>query len=202
MGVITDQQITIIDSLEDLSIWAFDKCLNGELQYLIINHKEGEIPDEVTKKWHELYNKFCELTKNTSSLKLYLLACELNHLEAKFKFVPVLLKQLLKLESKELFQEYCKELSAWGFPIDQRKPLVDEIEKITNVLQNVRTKYNRKLSEYEELNNKKVDVLSIYDQKVKLERILKISIDVKKANVLEWLAYWKEVESIVKNNKK
>lgn len=201
MATITDKNI--ITDLEDLSIYNFDKCLNGEIRYLFEGYKKEdfEITKELNFAWEKLYNQYCSITKNNNAINIYMLACEINYIQNKLKIVPVLLDQALKCFDKQDLRDILKEVSKWGYAIDGNKNLIDEIKKVANVLNNTKTKLLRKENEYKELTKDNENSLSLIQQKVKLHNILKIDIDLKKTNVLEWLAYWKEVEIISKIKK-
>lgn len=204
MDIIRDRQAIIITELEDLSVYAFDKCIRGDLSHLI---KEGVLPKDdqgksLKKAWEKLYNEYCKVSDNTSAISYYLLACEINYIKTKLKIVPVLVSQASGIKNKEILNDYLKELSAWGYPVDEKKDFEEELKEIIRILNNVRTRYKRKLLEFEEVKEKKGEDVSIYTQKVKLERVLNLSIDIRKVNVLEWLAYWKEAENELKKQQK
>lgn len=202
MATISDKNI--ITELEDLSIYNFDKCLGGNIRYLLNEYdkQDFEITQQLKEVWVKLYNEYCSITKNQNAINTYILACEINYIKNKLIHVPVLLDQTLKCFDKQDLKDVIKEISKWGFTIDGNKDLIIEVEKVANVLNNTKTKLLRKENEYKEITKKSEKALSIIQQKVKLHNILKIDVDLKKTNVLEWLAYWEEVEIISKQNKK
>jgi hypothetical protein len=201
MGAITNKNI--ITDLEDLSIYSFDKCLKGNLLYLIdgYNKEPLEASEEINKAWEKLYNDYCGITKNNAAINVYLLACEINSIQNKITIVSILLNQALKHLDKSDLKEIIKEILNWGYVIDSSKDIESEVKKVVDVLNNTRTKLLRKEKEYEELTKGAEKQISLIEQKVKLHNILKIDINTKETSVLEWLAYWKEVESISKQKK-
>ena len=201
MGAITNKNI--ITDLEDLSIYNFDKCLKGNLLYLIdgYNKETLEVSKEIHKAWEKLYNDYCAITKNNAAINVYLLACEINYIQNKITIVSILLNQALKHVDRQDLKEISKEIGKWGYSLDLSKNLEEEAKRVVEVLNNTRTKLKRKENEYEELTKGQEKQISLIEQKVKLHNILKIDINTKETSVLEWLAYWKEVESISKQKK-
>lgn len=72
--------------------------------------------------------------------------------------------------------------------MDMNNPIVEETNKIIKALNNSITKIKRKRAEYKELTKKEEKALSIIQQKVKLERVIGIKVDIKR---IQFLTGWR-----------
>lgn len=204
MGARKRKNIELHKSLEDLSIYRFDKIINGDLRYLanVENVTKVKISQAYNDVWKELYNEYAKKTKNNTTVRIYLLLGEINYLTLRFNIVPQLIDVVLSAVNKEIFELAITEIESWGFRLNKDAPIGKEIEKVIKAINNSQTKIKRKLEEYKELTKEKEKALSLVQQKVKLERILGFTIDIKKTNVLEWLSYWDEVKLITSKKEK
>lgn len=193
----------VITDLEDISIYALDKCFKGDLRYLIRGYEFGdvELPEDINEVWNELYNKWSELTINQDSILSYTLLLEINYLEQSLAICPILLREIIKPKPKKVKTEFYKELSAWGFPVSQKKPLDEEVERVTRMFRARKSKLDLKKSEYEE-EKQESKPMSLIKQKVKMQRALKFDIDIKKTSAIEWLAYIDELKEMAENTRK
>ena len=197
-----EQHRDLITELEDISIYALDKCMKGDLRYMLRGYEFGEVevPENIEEAWNELYNKWMELTATQDSVLSYSLLLEINFLEQSLAFAPILLREIIKPKPKKIKLEFYKELSAWGFPMSPKKPLEDEVERITRMFRARKSKLDLKKAEYEE-ESKESKPMSLISQKVKMERALKINIDVKKTSAIEWIAYIDELKEMANNSR-
>ena len=197
------KKIELYRSLDELSIYRFDKIISGDLRYL--SKKDDityvKISDVYNDVWKDLYNQYAEKTKNNTTVRSYLLIGEINYLSLKLYIVPTLIDVVLSPTTKNQFLHTVNEIRNWGFPIDNDENLAERFKKISESLKNSKTKLKRKKAEYKELTKENENRLSIIQQKVKLERALGVSIDVNKTSVIEWLAYWDEMESMIQISK-
>ena len=182
--------------LDTMPIYNFIKCIDRELKYMYVS-KNGEITNKIVNKWEQLYNKFCELTKNNEMFRYYRLIGEIEYLDKRIEIVPVLVSFLSKNIDK---QSVCEELNEWGLKLDLKKPLKPQLDRIAKILNNSKNKLNRKKEEIEKINNKPKEDISLQAQKAKLHRILGISVNIFTTSVTEWLAYWEEVKQLSKVN--
>ena len=81
-----------------------------------------------------------------------------------------------------------------------KKPLEDEVERITRMFRARKSKLDLKKAEYEE-ESKESKPMSLISQKVKMERALNINIDVKKTSAIEWIAYIDELKEMANNSR-
>ena len=202
--------IEFYTDLDELSIYRFTKALGGEYKFLIVDYVKGEIelPENAFKVWEALYNSYCELTGNAEAMMVYVLACQINHLEMEQLIVASIISQLAKGKPKDVQELYFIELKEWGYTVQETMPFEEELERLMLKLRGADNKLRRKKTEYKDLTAKdesKDKSLSLTEQKVKLAISLKMNIDVKTTMVTEWVAYWKELENMantIKNGRK
>lgn len=204
MGFRKRKNIELYESLEDLSIYRFDKIINGDLRYLAKEDHVAKIKiDDCYKEvWKKLYNEYASKTKNNTTVRIYLLIGEINYLSLRRYIVPSLVDVILSATNVDVFNVAVDEVCSWGFSINKNKPIGEEIEKVLKAINNSGNKIKRKKAELEGLTEGKKNSLSLIQQKVKLENILKLSIDIRKTSVIEWLTYWEEVELMTSKKKK
>ena len=185
-------------NLDTIPIYNFIKCTEGKLHFMY-EEKKGVVNKKITDKWEELYNQYCELTNTNETLRYYRLIGEIEWLKNRDKIAPILIQKLLKSPLNECINE-IKELKEWGLSINVKKDLEKEIQRCIKILNNSKNKLNRKLEEFEQMKDKPREGMSLQSQKAKLHRLLNIDVNIMTASVLEWLAYWKEVEQLSKEN--
>ena len=188
----------VYEDIDEIPVFNFFKCCEGKYKYMY-NDRKGDETEEVIKTFKNIYDKYCELTITNKTLKYYRLIGEIEWLEKKLMFVPILVNLLVKapVEKKKLVID---EIKTWGFKIDLKKPLKEQLENIAQRLNNSTTKLQRKKDEVEEINGVEKGDVSLSKQVAKLKTILTgVSIDINKDSIATWVAYWDEVAAI--NNK-
>lgn len=190
----------IYEDLDIIPIYNFDKCSKVDLRFMY-EGKKGEVTPELTEKWDELYNRYCELTAGNQTANYYRLIGEITWLEKRLVFVPVLLNILLKSANKD--NPYTlKELSLWGLPINKNKDLEKEVERVLKALNNSKTKLTRKISEFEDIKDKnekaKEGGTTIQAQAISINKALGVKPDIYKDSVVMWLEYFNEMSKLNK----
>ena len=202
MGV-RNKSLELYRSLDEITVYRFDKAINGDLRYL--SKKENvtkvSISDAYETAWKEIFNEYVEKSKGTNIIKSYLLIGEINYLKSRLYIIPRLVNTVLGTTNNDAFNHSLKEIELWGFRIDRSKGLDDQMTKVLKTLKNSRTKIKRKEAELKELNGSEKP-LTIQEQKVQLHRILGVNIDLRVTTMLEWIAYWKEVDLLKQRKKK
>jgi len=197
-----NKSINLYRSLEEISVFRFDKAVNGDLRYLAKKEDVTSISigDAYEEAWKEIFNEYVEKAQGTNIIKSYLLIGEINYLKSRLYIVPQLVKTVLGTSNNDAFKYCLREIELWGFRIDRSKGLDDQMTKVLKTLQNSKTKIKRKEAELQELNGSEKP-LTIQEQKVQLHRILGVNIDLRVTTMLEWIAYWQEVD-LLKRRKK
>lgn len=184
----------IYTDLDELPIYNFYKCFNGDLKYLC---KDRKIQNRelLSKHWNKLYNVFCELTFSNSMLRYYRLCSEIEFLKNKQIYAPVLLNLLLKTPINDR-EDIYKELSNWKININSKKDLDTQVSTALKNIKGSKNKLKRKNEELGSIKNKPVKTLTLQEQKAKLHLTLNIQVDLHNTSVTEWLAYWDEVKNL------
>lgn len=184
----------VYTDLETFPIYNFYKCLGGNLDY-IYKERNGDITNEITKLWSNLYEEYFKLISNNEHQQYFRLILEIEWLKNRLFYVPVLINQLLKTPLNDR-EPIVSEIKKWRIPFKTEK----DIEKCLTILNNSKTKLKRKEIELEELNksnNKLKDSsISLEKQSVKLQRRLGVTPDIFKDSVIKWLAYWDELKEL------
>lgn len=190
--------MNIYNNIDILPIYNFNKCVKGELKYMFkdLNFIDSPV---VKTQWNKLYNEYCKLTYNNTTLKYYRLIGELKFLENREVYVPVLLDLLTKTP-KDDREDIIEELRKWKISVKKDTDLTKLFETSIKVLNNSKNTYNRKLAELEAMNNKPTEVLSLQQQKAVLHRHLGININLHKTPTSEWVAYLNDLENLKQNN--
>lgn len=187
--------------LGEIPIYNFDKCISGELQYMLVNRcdrKNFVICDDIQSAYDKMYNEWCLLTSNNEILSVYNKILKLNYLMTRANIVPLLLKMLLqtpKQDSKDIY----KSLRKLNINIYSE----EDVEKALKQIEASRTKINILNDQIEEDVSKfKVDVRqSIQEQSIIISRNLNLKADIYKDSVLHWLGYFKELEKVKRKGK-
>ena len=204
MDVIKSKNISLYKSLDDISIYRFDKALNGDLRYLSKKKDVEKIIIDVDFQnvWSDLINEYSIRTKNNTTIRIYLLIGEINYLESRNNVVPSLIQNIILSKDKEITKESIDHINRWGFPINSEKSINEELKKIMIAINNSYTKIKRKTAEYKDLTKDKGSQLTLIQQKLKLDRHLGVKIDLKKDTVSYWLACWDELELLTSEKRK
>lgn len=188
----------IYTDLEVLPIYNFDKCIKGDLTYLKVNRKE-QTTEDLNEIWQKLYNEYCELTYNNETQRHYRLLGEIKWLESRLTVAPLLINLLTKTPPENR-KELIKELKYWKLSFSSKKPLKPQIESNINVLNNSKTKLNRKLTELEDLRkysaNIKDNTTSLQKQAIRIHKNLGIQPNIFKDSVVTWLSYYDEIKAL------
>jgi hypothetical protein len=197
---------------EDCSDTTLDVYLNiikhNDLKYLV---KSGSIPSNeiLTAKMEKINEEFMVLRGEKSTLSDYDKIQYKEQLVLKVHCVSTIINVLIQrmevgLMSGEHIEKYVARFKQFGFRLNRDKPLVDELNKITNELNALQTTIEilhneiypeKKESETEE--EKKL--LSFHSMLLMYQRILKIDkIDIKTTTLLEFVALETQVKEEMK----
>jgi len=204
MGVIQNQNITY-SSVEDLPIWNYQKIIGGDYRWLILGF-EGygnvDIPSNAEIVFRRIQKEYYKLTKSNKSIEYIELLEEISELELRYTEANAALTMLTYVEDKQIRKELIQELSHRRFLINPKKPFDKEFERLSRQLRSVRGKINRKRGELDKYQGDNDDQVSLFAQKVNIERILGVSIDLKKTVLAEWEELKKQAQNLVKQQQK
>ena len=188
----------------DMPIYNFDKLLKtNNLSYMVVGwneREEIEPPKEAEERWNDIYNEYCERTANNDALNYYTLSSEIGYLEMRYSAIYSLVYNLCEAYKKEI----GRLINKWGVPFNIDGKIEPQMETLQRHLriaeQNLKLK-QRKLNEIKK-NQEEGESLSLIQQKIKLERVLKLSIEIKKTTAEEWIELHKEAKEVLEQQKK
>lgn len=198
---------------EELPIYNFYKVLDKkDFSYLVVDYNaydKIEPNEELISLWENIYEEYLRLSKNNTMLLYYETVSELLYLESRYEVAMTLLQQIsMGRMDKNMLNAYVLELNRWNYILDIKKPLKDELNRLTMQLKQSENKIRLKQSIKKELEDGNKEIpMTLVEQQVKLEQSLsRNEIDTKKTSVLKWIQLIKEVKFIneerIKNNGK
>lgn len=198
---------------EELPIYNFYKVLDKkDFSYLVVDYNAYDKIDrneELISLWENIYEEYLRLSKNNTMLLYYETVSELLYLESRYEVAMTLLQQIsMGRMDKNMLNAYVLELNKWNYILDIKKPLKDELNRLTMQLKQSENKIRLKQSIKKELEDGNKEIpMTLVEQQVKLEQSLsRNEIDTKKTSVLKWIQLIKEVKFIneerIKNNGK
>ena len=171
MGV-RNKRVELYRSLDEISVYRFDKAINGDLRYLAKVDYVGQVPigEAYKEAWSEIYNEYIEKTKGTNVIQFYLLKGEIIYLRTRLEIVPALIKTVLSTNDDNVYKYSLREIELWGFPVDDQNELSFELEMVRKAVRNSRNRLKRKQEELKRVwGDRKVP--TIQEQKVRLHTI-------------------------------
>lgn len=186
--------------LSDIWIFNFDEIAKtSNYSYLVVGYNGYDEVEfdyiEAQKLWKKLYNDFCKLSNDNTSLLYYELLDQLGYLKTRKLFVLALLNQLKYFKkSNSIRKQYIFELSEWEYVIDPKNPLEDELKKMYQLVRANDNKIGLVESEIAFLKDDEQESMSLVKQAIKLAQGLgKERIDTKDTTVEYWLELFEEL---------
>lgn len=184
---------------DELPKWNFDQVTkHNDLKWLIVGYDygEAEVPENAQEVWDNILEEYAQLTKSNTTVRYFELIDEIRELSDRFFAGEILLNQLMKrisFMSEEMRKEYVQELRDLRFYLNEGKPFKTEFERLQKQLKAVFTKLEAKTKEAREIEEKNSgEGTSTIQIKVKIQKLLKVNIDLKAISVTEWLQWIEE----------
>lgn len=197
----------IYKTCRELNMFRFYEVLDTkEYRYLLKDYDvelKEDLKTELKGIWIEIFKEYIVLKDDREIKKSFRKLALINKLETKLMICKELLKCLTHQSTKKGQKELIKELSAWGYPINQRKNLNEEIERIIRNFKALKSSISIKKVEFEkefkkDLSNEK---LNIDKQVVNVEQVLGNTINLHTTMVSKWIEYVKIAEYKAKKQK-
>ncbi len=184
----------------DISIFNFDEIAKtSNYSYMVIGYdgyNEVDFDETMAQElWKKIYNDFCKMGNDNTSLLYYELLDQLGYLKMRKLFVLALLNQLKFFKKPgSILKLYFQELAKWRYKIDPKNPLVDELAKMYQLVRINDNKIGMVESEIKILKDDEQEPMSLVMQAIKLAQGLgKENIDTKKTTVEHWLGLYEEL---------
>lgn len=185
----------------DMPIYNFDKVLKtNNMSYMVVGWNERteiEPPKEAQERWDEIYNDYCKKTANNEALTFYSLSAEIGYLEMRYTSIHALINSLCEAYKKEIGLR----LNKWGVPFNIKGKIKPQLKQLETQLRIAKQNLGMKTRKLDGLKTDEEESVSIIKQKIKLERVVNIKIDLKTTSVEEWIELFNEAKDIVQQQK-
>lgn len=194
----------IYKSLDDIFVYNFFKLLNTlDMRYLYLKTppKSKVIHSaDVFEVWSSIYNAYLEKIEDSVSINYYKLIDEVSYLEHRYIIIHTLIYSLTESNKKTI----GKELTAWGVMFNIKGKVAPQQENLERFLRASTNKILRKKSELDAITNKKGKAVSIniLKDKIQLEHITGVKINIHTMVMSEWLEIRALAENISESRKK
>lgn len=194
----------------EIPVWNFNEIIkSGDFNWLVygydgFNKYDNINSEECSLIWEEIKNEFFILSDNQSSIRIIFLEAEIDYLTRRFDIVYALLHTLIsKRVQGEQIDQFIDHLNRWMYYVNKSKPLKEELIRLTKQHQASKITIARKKNELEKLieDSAKGDV-NIVREKIKLQRVLSMQIDLKTTTMAEWLEMFKVAAEIIKDSER
>ena len=193
------------DTCEKMPLYNFKMFIEtNDLKWFSSSLKEDSKLQNVADLF---FTDYIELTNNRKVENRYITMFEIMRLENKYKCVSLLLKSLWhydKLQGKENFDKMIDILEQWNYKIDRNKEVFEQIEKIANRIQGIKTKIELLRAKLDEGQKEKADKPNFEKELVNITRILELrySLKIKELNGAEFIGYQKQAQEVVESQNK
>ena len=178
----------IYTSCKEMPLYNFKMYLNTS--DLIWFSKNGKRYKNLDDAMITFYDEYLDLSNNRQVKIRFSKILRMQKLDVKYMNVTILLRHIYnhKLGKKEL-QESIDALAKWGYRLNKNKDLFDQLEKIYNRIQNLKTQYE--LLKLEVEKDDKKEGTSLERQIILVSKGLELGyrIDDKAITVYEWYEY-------------
>ncbi len=186
----------------DLPIYRFDKIQQtSNLAYLVMEwdeRKDIKVPEAAQTLWETVLDVWHEKTANNESKNYYALYNEVDYLEKRYTMLSTLIYGLSDANK----EDYGREINAWGFKFNIKGKIKPQIKDLERQLRAAKTKIGIKQNELKTLSEGGKKGMSLLKQKIKLERVLEVKINLKETPVDEWLELFNEAEELTAEKKR
>ena len=203
--LLNSKSVSYYDTCEKMPLYNFKMFIEtNDLKWFSSNFKEDSKLQNIADLF---FTDYIELTNNRKVENRYITMFEIMRLENKYKCVSLLLKSLWhydKLQGKENFDKMIDILGQWNYKIDRNKEVFEQIEKIANRIQGIKTKIELLRAKLDEGQKEKSDKPNFEKELINIVRILELrySLKIKELNVAEFIGYQKQAQEVVESQNK
>lgn len=194
--------IRLYSNCDEIPKWNFDKINETQdYKYLVYGYDgwgDVNVPKNAKEVFESIMEEFSELTVSNKTWRYFELVKDVNDLDNRAYFGKMLLNQLAKRRlsmPKDIRDQYAEQLREFGFYLNDGKPFIKEYERLQKQLKVVYMKLEQKSKEAQEFEGKNFtnnEEISTIKLKVKIQKILKVDLDLKRISVKEWLIWLDE----------
>lgn len=198
-----NKKITFYDKCENMPLHNFQMYLKtNDLRYFTMEFKDHKSLNDVMNAF---FAEYLELTKNQKVVQRFGLMFKIMRLTAKYNTVMLLLKTLYNFPKNgniSQFEELIHQLDKWNYRIDRSKDVFEQLEKISNRVQGIKTQLDLLNDELKE--DDKGEAATIESQLISVSRCLELGyrLNPKDITVLEWHEYQEQAKKVLKDREK
>lgn len=196
-------KITFYDKCENMPLYDFQMYLKtNDLRYFTKEFKHHKSLNDVMNAF---FAEYLELTKNQKVVQRFGLMFKIMRLTAKYNTVMLLLKTLYNFPKNgniTHFEELIHQLDKWNYRIDRSKDVFEQLEKISNRVQGIKTQLDLLNDELKE--DDKGEATTIESQLISVSRCLDLGyrLNPKEITVLEWHEYQEQAKKLLREREK
>jgi hypothetical protein len=204
-SLLNNKSVSYFDNCEKMPLYNFKMFIEtNDLKYFSSDLKEDSKLQNIADLF---FTDYIELTNNRKVENRYITMFEIMRLENKYKCVSLLLKSLWnydKLQGKENFDKMIDILEQWNYKIDRNKEVFEQIEKIANRIQGIKTKIELLRAKLDDGQKEKSDKPNFEKELINIGRILELrySLKIKELNVAEFIGYQKQAQEVIESQNK
>lgn len=200
---------------KDMLLWNYLQYLEtNDLRYFSDYHNKKNVKepriDLLEQSMTAIYGEILEITKRFEVLEKFRKTHKILKNKVKYNAVMDLIKSIYEFDNnlgREILLEKVEMIRRWGYKIDEKKELFEQLDKIAKGLQAIKTEVE--VLESELIKENKTEKVSFEKERLSVEMglELKIPIDPMKDSVERWFILLVELEKKVeylskKNNGK
>ena len=204
-SLLSNKSDSYFDTCEKMPLYNFKMFIEtNDLKWFSSSLKEDSKLQNVADLF---FTDYIELTNNRKVENRYITMFEIMRLENKYKCVSLLLKSLWhydKLQGLDNFNKMIDILEQWNYRIDRNKEVFEQIEKIANRIQGIKTKIELLRAKLDEGQKEKADKPNFEKELINITRILELrySLKIKELNVAEFIGYQKQAQEVIESQNK
>ena len=204
-SLFSNNSVNYFDTCEKMPLYNFKMFIEtNDLKWFSKSFKDSSKLQNVADLF---FTDYIELTNNRKVENRYITMFEIMRLENKYKCVTLLLKALWHYDKSlgiDGFNKMIDILEQWNYKIDRNKEVFQQIEKIANRIQGIKTKIELLRAKLDEGQKEKADKPNFEKELINIGRILELrySLKIKELNVSEFIGYQKQAQEVVESQNK
>ncbi len=204
-NLLSNNSANYFDNCEKMPLYNFKMFIEtNDLKYFASDLKQSSRLQNVADLF---FTDYIELTNNRKVENRYITMFEIMRLENKYKCVTLLLKALWNYDKSlgiDGFNKMIDILEQWNYKIDRSKEVFQQIEKIANRIQGIKTKIELLRAKLDEGQKEKADKPNFEKELINITRILELrySLKIKELNVAEFIGYQKQAQEVIDSQNK
>jgi len=186
---------------DEISIYSFNKVSeDGDYRHLVKDwdeYEEIEIDEIVCENnWKVIFDEYCRLTDDNKIIMFYEVHQDLMKMKIKQYSIYKLIEVFITVTDDDIMIKFADMFEKFGYPIDLKKGIMPEAQRLTNRMKFYQNAINVKEKEYNDLRGEEGEATPFLQQDVSIEKHTgRNNIDIKKTSAKKWIYIVKSVEN-------